>query len=76
MTDTVQTAELIHFPVPATPDEASDYWVMDGEDEVCFMHNLPNARNIARLIKQDWPDLNIWVSDHDNNRVFIAGHEA
>ncbi len=41
-----------------------------------MMHNLPNSRNVARLIKEDWPNADIRVVDESNEVLFIAGHEA
>ena len=71
-----QTAEIIKFPVPNTDDIAPLYFVMDLEDEVCTMNNLPNARNIARLLAADWPAQVFTVVDEWNKVVFTSGAEV
>ena len=71
-----QTAEIIKFPVPDTVGVAPLYFVLDGEDEVCTMLNLPNARNIARLLAADWPDQVFTVVDEWNVVLFTSGSEV
>jgi hypothetical protein len=71
-----QTAEIIKFPVPNTDDVAPLYFVLDGEDEVCTMLNLPNARNIARLLAADWPAQVFEVVDEWNVVLFTSGSEV
>ena len=64
------TAEIIQFPT--SPDPA-EYWVMDGTEEICLMNTLPNARNVARLLAQDWPKLVFTVVDASNKVLFTTG---
>lgn len=71
-----QTAEIIKFPVLDTASIAPLYFVLDGEDEVCTMLNLPNARNIARLLAADWPDQVFTVVDEWNVVLFTSGSEV
>ncbi len=71
-----QTAEIIKFPVPNTENVPPLYFVMDDEDEVCTMNNLPNARNIARLLAADWPAQVFTVVDEWNVVVFTSGTEV
>lgn len=70
-----RTAKLIRFPVPNRDDVPPHYFVMGGEDEVCMMHNLPNARNIARLLHQDWPQRVYTVVDEGNEVLFTTEQE-
>lgn len=72
----VQTCEIIKFPVPDASGELNEYWVMDGEEEVCMMVNLQNARNIARLLYQDWPAHVFTVRDYNNDILFTTAREV
>ena len=40
------------------------------------MLNLPNARNIARLLAADWPDQVFTVVDEWNVVLFTSGSEV
>lgn len=71
-----QTEEIIKYPVPDTDDIQFLYFVLDGEDEVCTMNNLPNARNIARLLAADWPHQVFTVVDEWNKLLFTTGSEV
>ena len=68
-----QTSEIIKFPVPNTDDTPFLYFVLDREDEVCTMNNLPNARKIARLLAADWPHQVFTVVDEWNVTLFTTG---
>lgn len=63
--------EVIQFPAPneVTPET---YIVSDttNKDNICEVFTLRGARNIARILSEEWPDLTFTVTDETDRVLF------
>lgn len=65
-------AELIHVDFRRESD-TTHYYVMNQEgDEICLCNAAEAARNICRILSNDWPNRSFTVEDDSGTVVFTA----
>ena len=68
--------EVIQFPAP-NEVRGPQYTVCDdtNEDEICRVHSASAARNIARIMSEEWPDLTFTVIDETDRVLFRVSQD-
>lgn len=68
--------EVIQFPAP-NEVRGAQYTICDdtNEDEICSVHSASAARNIARIMSDEWPDLTFTVVDETSRVLFRVSQD-
>jgi hypothetical protein len=62
--------EVIAFPSGQV--DAAQYCVKEDEDELVFVNTARGARNIARILAEEWPGSEFTVVNTDEEIIFTV----
>lgn len=67
--------EVIQFPAPN--ETTGDIFTVCNEDgeEICHVHSVTGARNIARILSDEWPDATFTVTDETDRVLFRVSQD-